>query len=244
MHDAHAGYVFLEECVDARDGGTDAAIGVADELAENHGDDEDAGENRKRVECETLVDFEQQAGHDDEKKEVVDHGDDASSEEIVEGIHIRGDARDQPADGVAVKVAHRQALHMAEDFTAHVVHGLLADALHDANLDVLCEEVEHQHGKKEQAKPADARPRGRFREKMIQRGNKVAVDALSKDERWGELERGDDGHHDEREDHVPFVWLHVPQKPAHQARIVRFAEGFFFVQVAHARSSSSSSNCF
>src|SRR5882724_11323957 len=50
--------------------------------------------------------------------------------------------------------------------------------------------------------------------------------------------------HDEAEDHAPFVRLHVLQEPPHQARIVRFAEGLFFVQVAHARSSSSSSNCF
>jgi len=133
---------------------------------------------------------------------------------------------------------------MAEYFAAHVVHGLLADALHDANLDVLGEEVESQHGQKEQAKPADARPCRCFRDYVIERGNKVAVDGLSKDQRGGKLERSDDGHHDQSERHVPFVRLHVLQKPPHQARIVRFAEGFFFVQVAHARSSSSSSNCF
>ncbi len=66
LHDAHAGNVFLEKGVDAGDGGSNAAIGVANELAENHGDDEDAGEDGKGVEREAGVDLEEQAGHDHE----------------------------------------------------------------------------------------------------------------------------------------------------------------------------------
>src|SRR5216684_762515 len=146
LHDAHAGNVFLEECIDARDGRADAAIGVAYELAENHGDDEDAGKNGESGQRQPRIDLEKQGGHDHEEEEIVDHGDDAGSEEIVEGVHVRGHAGDEAADGIAVEIAHRQTLHVGEYFAAHVVHGLLADALHDANLDVLCEEVEHQHG--------------------------------------------------------------------------------------------------
>src|SRR5713101_6347173 len=116
----------------------------------------------------------------------------ASREEIVEGVHVRGHAGDEAADGIAVEIAHRQTLHVAEDFTAHVVHGLLADALHDANLDVLSEEIEHEHGKKEQAEQANARPCGGFREQVIQRGNKVAVDSLPENQWRGEFERRDD----------------------------------------------------
>src|SRR5438477_12746464 len=243
LHDAHAGDIFLEERVDAGNGCADAAIGVAHGLAENHNDDEDTGEDGKSVQRKAAVDLEEEHGHDHEEEEVVDHGDDACGEKIVEGVDVRGYAGDQPADGVAVEVAHRQTLHVAEYFAAHVVHGLLADALHDANLDVLREEVERQHGQKEQAEPDNARPCRSFRDGVLQRGNKVAIDGISKNERRGKLERGDDGHHDEREGHTPFVRLHVFEKPAHQARIVRFAEGLFFVQVAHARSSSSSSNC-
>ena len=40
---------------------------------------------------------------------------------------------------------------MAENFAAHVIHGLLADALHDANLDVLGEEIEREHRQVQQA---------------------------------------------------------------------------------------------
>ncbi len=148
LHDAHTGNVFLKESVDAGDGRADAAIRVADEFAENHGDDQNAGEDGKRVQRQAAVDLKEQAGHDREEKEVVDHGNDAGGEEIVEGIDVRGNARDQPAHRIAVEVAHRQTLHVAEYFAAHVVHGLLADALHDANLDVLGEEIERQDGEK------------------------------------------------------------------------------------------------
>ena len=61
------------------------------------------------------------------------------------GVDVRGHARHQAPHGIAVKVGHRQALKMPENFLAHVVHGLLADALHDANLHVLCEKIEDQH---------------------------------------------------------------------------------------------------
>src|SRR6266446_1825183 len=158
LHDAHAGNIFLKESVDAGNGGADAAIGVADELAEDHGDDQDAREDGESIERQAAVDGEEQAGHDREKEEIVDHGNNASGEEIVEGIHVRGDTRDQAADGITVEIAHRQALHVGENFAAHVVHGLLANALHDANLDILGEEVERQYGQKKKAKPADTGP--------------------------------------------------------------------------------------
>src|SRR5258707_5787536 len=44
LHDAHAGNVFLEECIDARDGRADAAIGVAYELAENRSEERRVGQ--------------------------------------------------------------------------------------------------------------------------------------------------------------------------------------------------------
>ena len=157
----------MEKSVDTGNGRADAAICVADEFAKNHGDDQDAGQDGKRVERQAAVDLEEQAGHNHQQKEVIDHGNDAGCEEIVKRIHIRGYARDQPADGIAVEVAHWQTLHVAEYFAAHVVHGLLADALHDANLDVLREEVERQHGQKEQAERDDARPCRSFRDGVL-----------------------------------------------------------------------------
>jgi hypothetical protein len=62
-------------------------------------------------------------------------------------IDIGSHASHQPSHGVAVKVAHRQSLEMAEDLGTHVVHGLLSDALHDAYLNVLCEKIADQNQK-------------------------------------------------------------------------------------------------
>src|SRR2546426_7895151 len=53
--------VFLKESVDAGDGRADAAIRVADEFAENHGDDQDAGQDGKRVQRQAAVDLEERS---------------------------------------------------------------------------------------------------------------------------------------------------------------------------------------
>src|SRR4029077_12706126 len=138
------------------DGGADVAVGVAHVMAEDEGDDQDAGQYSESVEREAPIDFEKHGGHDGEKEEVVNHGDHACGEEIVEGVDVGGDAGDQPADGVAVVVGHRQALQVRENSGAHVVHGLLADALHDANLDVLSEKIENQNQQVDDADDSDA----------------------------------------------------------------------------------------
>src|SRR6266446_1046740 len=145
LHDAHAGNIFLQEGVDLGDGGADVAVGVAHVVAEDEGDDQDTGKNGERVEGQARVHPEEQTGHDREEEKIIDHGDDAGGEEIVEGVDVGGDASDQAADGVAVEVAHRQALEVRENSGAHVVHGLLADALHDADLNVLGDEIEDQN---------------------------------------------------------------------------------------------------
>ncbi len=105
LHDAHAGNVFLEIGVDAGNGGTNAAVGVAHEQAEEIGDYEDEGEDGEGVEGEATVDGKKPAGEDREEEEVVDHGDDAGGEKIVEGVDVGGNAGDQAADRVAVEVA-------------------------------------------------------------------------------------------------------------------------------------------
>ena len=115
LHYAHAGNVFLEERVDARDRGANAAVGVAHELAEEIGDHEDEGQHGEGIEREAMVDGKEPRGHDGEEEEIVDHGDDAGGEEIVQGVDVGGDAGDQAADGVAVEVAHGQALDVGED---------------------------------------------------------------------------------------------------------------------------------
>ena len=53
---------------------------------------------------------------------------DAGGEELVERVHVVGDAGHQPPDGVVVEEGEREALQMLEHLRAHVVHDALADA--------------------------------------------------------------------------------------------------------------------
>ena len=103
------------------------------------------GKHGECVECQPGVDGKQQDGHHRQQEKIVDHGHDAGREQVVQRVHVGGDARHQPAHGIPVEIAHRQALQAPEDLRAHVVHGLLADALHDADLDVLRQKIEDQH---------------------------------------------------------------------------------------------------
>jgi len=117
------------------------------------------------------------------------------------------------------------------------------NTLHDANLDVLGEEGERQHGQKKQAKPADARPCRCFPGSRIQRGNKVTIDCLSKDQRRASSSGVTNATRTSASTRAICTASCIAEAAA-SSRIIRFAEGLFFVQVAHARSSSSSSNCF
>src|SRR5690348_12158186 len=94
LHHAHARDIFLKEGVDARDGGADAAVRAANVFTENQRDDQDSGQDRKRIESQARVDFEKQAGHDHQEEEIVDHGNHTGSEEVVEGVDVRGDTSD------------------------------------------------------------------------------------------------------------------------------------------------------
>ena len=106
---------------------------------------------------------------------VVDHGDDAGGEQIVQRVDVGGDARDQAADRAAVEEAHRQALQVLENFLAQVVHRLLADRLHDANLHVLQGEAGKQGTQIRQHNPQYADHRRAYRDRVGGRGNDVVV---------------------------------------------------------------------
>ncbi len=243
LHDAHAGNVFLKIGIDAGNGGTYAAVGVADEQAEEIGDDEDEGEDGEGVEGEAMVDGKKPAGEDREEEEVVDHGDDAGGEKIVEGVDVGGNAGDQAADRVAVEVRHGQTLNVAEDRGAHVVHGLLADALHDADLDVLGEEVEDEDAEENDADDQNTAPCLGLVDGVMHSGNEIFVDRDLEQFGRSEFERRHDGHKRERQNHTPAIRAQILQQAAQEVCVVGFAERFFFVNVAHAFSSSSSSNC-
>ena len=145
LHNAHPGYVLLAEAVDSADGGAYAAIAFANVIAEEAGDDEDERQDGKSEQGQPPIDSKHEGGHDGEIEKVIDDGQHAGGEHFVDGVHVRGDACDEAADGVSVKEADVHALHVAEDVAAQVEHELLPGPLHEVDLDKL-EEVRSKLG--------------------------------------------------------------------------------------------------
>ena len=75
-----------------------------------------------------------QADHDDGQADHLDRVpeqlDKHIGKDLVDRLHVVGDAGDDLAHGRDVKEAHRQALHMREQVVAHAVDDVLAHLLH------------------------------------------------------------------------------------------------------------------
>ena len=93
----------------------------------------------------------------DEGEEVVDDGQDAAGEHLVDGVDVGGEAGDQAADGVRVEEADVHALHVAEDVAAQIEHDLLAGPLHQVGLNEF-EEVSRELQRQDRWPPAAVMP--------------------------------------------------------------------------------------
>ena len=156
LHDGHAGDVLLREGVDAGGGVALAAIAVANVTAEDAGDVEDGRDDRDGEQRQRPA----HAQHDDddegEDEDVLEDGEHAGGEHLVERVDVGGDARDEPADGVVVEEGGRHALQVAEDLAAQVEHDLLAGPLHEVGLEELEQIGDEQRAKVEKADLRDA----------------------------------------------------------------------------------------
>ena len=136
----HAREVLLKISVDAGDGDANLAVGLAHRLAKRHRGEDDQGQHRKGQQRQLPVHLEHHDDDADERKEVLKDGRHARREQVVEHVHVRGDARDQAAHRVAVEEAHLQPLQVAEDLLPEVVHHLLPHELHGERLPEFQEE--------------------------------------------------------------------------------------------------------
>ena len=156
LHDRHAGDVLLGEGVDAGSGVALAAIAVADVAAEDAGDVEDGRDDRDGEQRQRPA----HAQHDDddegEDEDVLEDGEHARGEHLVERVDVGGDARDELADGVVVEERGRHALQVAEDLAAHVEHDLLAGPLHGVGLQEFEQVGDEQRAEIEQPDLRDA----------------------------------------------------------------------------------------
>ncbi len=103
LHDGHAGDVLLREGVDAGGGGALAAVAVADVAAEDARDVEDGRDDRDGEQRQRPA----HAQHDDddegEDEDILEDGEHAGGEHLVQRVDVGGDAGDEPADGVVVE---------------------------------------------------------------------------------------------------------------------------------------------
>src|ERR1039458_9879293 len=156
LHYRHAGDVFLGEAVDARDGGTHAAVALAHVVAEDARDDENQGQNGESEQGQPPTDGKHDSGHDDEHEGVIDDGQHALGKHVVDGVDVRSEARDEAPDGMNVKEADVHALHVAKDVAAQIEHDFLPDPLHQVNLDKLEKIRENQHAEVDCGEASDA----------------------------------------------------------------------------------------
>src|ERR1043166_4792943 len=104
---------------------------------------------------------------------------------------------------------------MAENLRAHVVHGLLADTLHDANLNVLSYEIENKNEQVDDTDNFNAEPGAIFRECAVQSGREIAIDGNLKNFGRREFKRGDDSDKRESQENAPAIRMQILHQAAH-----------------------------
>ena len=139
-----------------RNGSAHAAIALANMVAEDARDDENQRQNGEGQKRQPPIDGEHDGGHDGQREGVIDDGQHAVGKHVVDGVHVGGEARDQAADGVNIEESDVHALHVAENVAAQIEHDLLADPLHQVNLDELEEVGRDQECEVNCGKPRDA----------------------------------------------------------------------------------------
>ena len=134
LEHAHAGDVFLQVSVDARDGDANSPVGFAHGAAKRAGDHHDNGKYGEGEERQLVVHLQHDHHDGDQGEDIAENSHHAGGEQVVQHIHVRSDPRHQPAHGVAVKEAHLQALEVRKKLLAQVVHHALPHHLHGERL--------------------------------------------------------------------------------------------------------------
>jgi hypothetical protein len=115
LHRRHPGDVFLQKRVDACDPAAYHPVQLADVAAEPLGDEHDQRQHDERHDRQPPV-HPQHRRHDaDEHERVAEHRHDTRREEIVQRVHVGGDARHQAADRITIVVAQVQPLQVPVD---------------------------------------------------------------------------------------------------------------------------------
>ena len=136
LHRRHPGDVLLQKRVDARDPAAHDAVRLADVAPEPLRDEDDERQHGEGDQRQPPVHPQHHAHDADEREHVAEDRDDAGREQIVQHVHVGGDARHQPADRIAIVVLQVEPLQVAVDRHAQVEHDALAGQLHRPGLHV------------------------------------------------------------------------------------------------------------
>ena len=130
LQDDDPGDVLLHGSVDLGNRHADAAITVADPVAEDFRTDEDKRKDGEGDQGQLPVHVEHDAENAGEHKNVFEDRDDAGGKHFVQRIDVGGGACDETTDRILVEECDMHALQVAEDFGAEIEHRLLSRPLH------------------------------------------------------------------------------------------------------------------
>ena len=223
LDDLHAGQVLAEIGVDRGQPRAHDAVRLARDQAENDGQHQHDRQQYEAVQRQAGVERE----HDDDQAGDFDHVaeqlDQDVGEDLVDGLHVVGDAGHQLADRRRVEKAHGQRFDVREDLVAQVVDDVLAHLLHHQELEPVAQEEAQQRqqvlGAGDQH-ALEARVRhlsgGPFGAPVAQHdltglaGDEL-VDRVADDDRAPDLETSGDQHEREADEEGAEVRLHVAQ---------------------------------
>ena len=178
------------------------------------------GEDREGDEGEPPVHDEHGRHDEEEGDQVAEYRHHPRAEEIVQRLHVGGDPRHEPSDGVSVVEPQIEPLEVREDLAPEVAHHALAEPRRHEHLPVL--EPEGDDGARHVCDGEESdEPPVRGGHGLVERDlHEPGADDLHRRER-----------HEERHgrDHLPAVGLEVAEEPAHEDAVVRLAERLLFL---------------
>ena len=118
LHDAHAADVLLEIRVDSREPCSDLSIGSAHRSLEYTRRQPHEGNHRKGCQRESPVGDEHQHADRDEREQVAHSRHDARGEELIQGLDVGRDPRDEAPDRVPVEERDRKLLQVGKQLMA------------------------------------------------------------------------------------------------------------------------------
>ncbi len=127
LDDLRARDVLGDVGVDARQPHPDRAEVVAHGTLKVAGHPGQWGQHEKDHQRELPVLDQQDEQDSDDREHIAEQSDGSGGKEVVQGVHVVGDARHQPANGVVIEEGERQRLEVAEHARAQVEHHSLTD---------------------------------------------------------------------------------------------------------------------